>query len=93
MTNPPASPLVHKLKMRRKRRLQEQRSARRGALWTAVTSDARFDPALDSASAFGRFARRFMRGRLIPVPKTGWRAKAKAEKVVQMGDSVKGGAI
>jgi hypothetical protein len=79
MKKPPASPLVHKLKMRRKRRLQEQRGARRGALWTAVTSDARFEPALDSSQAFARFARRFLKGRLAVVPKTGWRAKARAE--------------
>lgn len=69
MTNPPASPLVHKLKMRRKRRLQMQRDARRGALWNMVTHDERFqrpdatDPAITRHSHhfFGRIATRFMR--------------------------------
>jgi hypothetical protein len=56
MKKPPASPLVHKLKMRKKRRLQEQRGTRRSALWSLVTQDERFEP-----TKLGVFARRFLK--------------------------------
>jgi hypothetical protein len=58
---PPASPLIHKLKMRKKRRLQEQRGVRRGSLWNLVTHDERFEP-----TQLGRIARRFLRGSRAP---------------------------